>query len=322
VSSPEPELPLLISRQQALASGIADRQVTRLAEGRWTRIRHGYLATVAELGAEQRWKAEVLAVQAAHRRRLVLAGAHAARAWGLPRPLSGWGPISFVSTVSPTRSRTGLVVRVAPLEDDDIDLVGPAIVTTVARTLADCGRLLPGRDGLAMADHALRMRLLTPAQLSEAVGRQKGWPGAVQARRVLELADGRRETALESWSAWAFAELGLPPPVWQVTLLDEHGVFLGRVDTWWEQGVAGEADGRGKYRLRAAERSEPDDEALEAVLLDQRLREMGLRRAGAGVIRWDARDVLQPSRIKLLGEHLHRELTETTHRFRGSVILG
>jgi hypothetical protein len=36
------------------------------------------------------------------------------------------------------------------------------------------------------------------AQLRQALEATKGRPGAVQARRVVELADGRRETPLES----------------------------------------------------------------------------------------------------------------------------
>ena len=44
-------------------------------------------------------------------------------------------------------------------------------------------------------------------------------------------------------------------PHWQVTVLDEEGVFLGRADAYWKEGVAGEADGRAKYRLASLERT-------------------------------------------------------------------
>ncbi len=96
--------------------------------------------------------------------------------------------------------------------------------------------------------------------------RQSGWKDVAQARRVLELADGRRETPFESWSAWAFAVLGVPQPAWQVTITDAAGAFLGRVDGWWPEGVAGEADGDLKYRLAAAERGGATADNLAAVV--------------------------------------------------------
>ena len=136
----------------------------------------------------------------------------------------------------------------------------------------------------------------------------------------MELADGRRETPVESWSAWAFSVQGLPPPVWQVTVLDEEGVFLGRTDAWWKEGVAGEADGRAKYRLGALERTGAvDAEGLARTLDDQRRRERELRQAGVVVVRWEPRDLLQPDRQRRLTAQLVRELGEVRRRprFRG-----
>ncbi len=136
------------------------------------------------------------------------------------------------------------------------------------------------------------------------------------ARRVVALADGRRETAFESWSAWSFDEQGVPQPTWQVEVCDEEGVVIGRVDGLWPEAVAGEADGRAKYRLAARQRGGADAETLAAVLDDERLREMALRRTGLALVRWDPRDVLVPSRAVDLAAHLHRELA------RGGVFRG
>jgi hypothetical protein len=33
-------------------------------------------------------------------------------------------------------------------------------------------------------------------------------------------------------------------PQWQVVITDAGGRFIGRIDAWWPEGVAGEADGR------------------------------------------------------------------------------
>jgi hypothetical protein len=141
---------------------------------------------------------------------------------------------------------------------------------------------------------------------------------------VLALADGRRETPFESWSAWAFATQGLQLPVWQVTVLDEEGAFLGRTDAWWKEGVAGEADGRAKYRLASLERTGAvDAEGLAGALDDERRRERELRQAGVVIVRWEPRDVLRPDRQRRLAAQLARELDDVRRlpRFRGKVLV-
>ena len=139
---------------------------------------------------------------------------------------------------------------------------------------------------------------------------------------VLELVDGRRETPLESWSAWAFASWDVPAPEWQVDILDDAGVFLGRADTWWADGVVGEADGRAKYALAAAERGGVTAGSLADVLHGERRREQAMRTAGADVVRWEARDVLVPDRADELARHLMNALTQARRfsRFCGRAI--
>ena len=141
---------------------------------------------------------------------------------------------------------------------------------------------------------------------------------------MLALADGQRESPFESWSAWAFSVQGLPPPQWQVTVLSDEGVFLGRTDAWWKEGVAGEADGRAKYRLGALERTgSVDAEGLAGTLDDERRRERELRRAGVVIVRWDPRDVLQPDRQRRLAAQLRREIDHAVGhpRFTGQVLI-
>jgi hypothetical protein len=298
------DLPLVVDRTAARLAGLSDAAVSRrLTSGRWTSLRRGAFAPRSALDAETRWRAEIVAARAATGRPLVLSHAHAARAHALPSPLAGWGTPTFTA-VSGSRRYGAVKVLVAALSEHDVVRMGRVPVTSVARTVVDCARILPGRDALAVADAALHRGLVTPQQLAVALAAQQGWPGAAQARLVVALADGRRETPLESWSAWAFAQLGVPPPRWQVTLLDADGVFLGRVDAWWDCGVAGEADGRAKYALPGA-----DGHADEvAAVHDERLRETSMRRTGAGLVRWGAVDVLRPRPAAALGGYLCREL--------------
>ncbi len=325
MTAPDEPLPLVASRRDAVALGWSDEQIERrLRNGTWDPLRRGWFTSNPRLGAEARWRAEVLAAMAAHPRPLVLSHAHAARAHGWPRPLAGWGPLSFTTTVPPARRRRGTAIAVCSLASSDVVLMGRAAVTSAARTVVDCARRLPPHDALAIADAALRRDAVSAAQLVAALAAASGRPGVALARRVLALADGRRETTLESWSAWGLAQAGALPTHWQATVLDEEGTFLGRADAWWEEGVAGEADGQVKYRLGAAERRGlVDAEGLADMLDDERRREREMRRAGVVMVRWGARDVLDPGRADLLAAQLHREraAAASSRSFLGRIVV-
>ncbi len=317
----DPALPGVFGRAEATAAGLSNGQISRrLRSGQWTRLRQGRFAPVGDLDERARWQAEIVAELVEHRRTLVLSHAHAARAWGWPVPLGGWGPLTFTDTGGPVR-RGRVRIAVAPLAADE--RVGSSIlVTSPARTVVDCARTLPARDALAIADAALTSGRVTPLSLEAALTRVRGWPGARQARRVVRLGDGRRESALESWSAWAFDERGLPAPLWQVEVNDVDGELLGRVDAWWREGVAGEADGRGKYRTRALGRGDGDVDGFETVLHEERVREMRLRRTGVQVVRWEARDVLAAGRATELVAYIRGQLVSARGvPFYGSVHL-
>ena len=317
----EQALPSVANREAARAAGFSDDQVTRrLRSGVWTSLRHGRFTATAELADRRRWQAEVLAHAAEHRRPLTLSHAHAARAWGWPSPLDGWGIVTFTATSGPTR-RGSVHITVAPLDPEE-QVQSTVTITSPARTVVDCARTLPGRDGLAVADAALRSRLVPPDQLAGALERVKGWPGAPRARHVVALADGRRESPLESWSEWSFTALGLPAPQWQVDILDGDGLLLGRGDAWWREGVIGEADGRAKYRTRVVERGAATLAGYEAVLHEERGRESRFRRSGALVVRWEARDVLVTVRERELAAYVRTQLKAAENQeFTGSVRL-
>jgi hypothetical protein len=311
----------VFSRIDARTAGLSEEQVRRRAARRWDRLRRGQFVAGA-LDAEHRWRALVLATMRAHRRPLVLSHASAARAWGLPSPLGAPSSITFTTPVPPPRRAGPARVLVAALPDDEVRELGAVRVTDVARTVVDCARRLPSRDGLAIADAALHRGLTDLAELARVLERQRGWPNVARARQVLDLADGRRETPFESWSASAFAVHEVPPPMWQVTITDALGAFLGRVDGWWPEGVAGEADGDLKYRLAAAERGGATAQNLASVADDERRRERGLRRAGVVVVRWSAADVLDPRRAAALAATLREELARADgSRFTGRALL-
>jgi hypothetical protein len=240
-------------------------------------------------------------------RDLVVSHVSAAMLHGLPRPLAGWGRPTLTTNRGFARVRNTAHVLVAPLTPDEVTAADGVPVTTLARTVADCLRHLSGADGLAIADAAAR-RGLPVSRLRAVLENQGGWPGVVQARELCVLIDGRRESPLESWSALAFHHWSVPAPRWQVVVRTADGEFCGRVDAWWPSGLAGEADGRAKYALAAAERGGQDADGLLDTLQRERGREQSLRRAGAEVVRWGSRDVLSDQAAGELALHVRRQL--------------
>jgi hypothetical protein len=311
----------LFTRAQARATGLTDRQIDRrLASGTWLAVRPGILRRVGGAVADDRIP---LAVRAALLgnvgRDLVISHSTAARLFGLPKPLSGWPQPHFTATSGPTRRRSGIQIRVATLGAIEVvDRLGLP-VTSVARTVADCLRTLPGRDGLAMVDAALHRGLVTEEALLTTLMHQTGWPGVARARQVSALAEGRRESPLESWSAWAFAHTGVPAPQWQVEVRDPDGHFLARADSWWP-GVVGEADGRAKYALAAAEKG-GDASAVYEVLHAERRREQLLRDVGTEIVRWSTGDVVKEAAAAHLARRIGGAISMAQDRagFRGVV---
>jgi hypothetical protein len=259
----------------------------------------------------------VLAAQAAITthvsRELVLSHTTAALLHGLAQPLHGWGRPTATSSSGCTRLRDDVHVLVAPLAEADIDASAPQPITSLARTVADCARTMSAFDAIAVADSAAR-RGLTWADLDEVLGRQAGWPGVARARQIAALMSPRRESALESWSAWAFYEWAVPLPEWQVEIFDRRQQFCGRADCWWDPGLAGEADGRAKYALSAAERGGADARGLSDVLDRERRREQSVRRAGAELVRWGAADVLSDGKAGDLAGYIKSQLARLRRR--------
>jgi Protein of unknown function (DUF559) len=155
--------------------------------------------------------------------------------------------------------------------------------TTVARTVVDLARTLPFMDAVVTADSALNQEKTTKRDLRQVLGESKGWPGVKQARRVIDFADDRAESPLESAARVVFAEaspaLSPEPPDLQATI---HGPdWSARVDFLWpEHKVIAEADGLVKYNDRKD-------------LLSERERDHQLREAGYTVIHFTWKELFQ-----------------------------
>jgi len=203
---------------------------------------------------------------------------------GLPMPvhLDGRVPSEVTLATNAGRGRrlAGIQLLSAPLPADQITSGFDVVVTTPARTAVDIA-LMTGADSadaLAVIDAVLHRGLATLVELRRVAAQPHRRPGCARARQLIERADARAESALESRSRMFFVHAGVPMPESQVQLRDEAGL-VGRVDFLWrEHHTIGEADGRGKY--------------LDLdVLYREKRREDRLREMGFQVVRWDFSDL-------------------------------
>lgn len=198
--------------------------------------------------------------------------------WGLP-----------LTRVQVTRHRrTGgrrdpsVHVRSAPLHVDEIEFVDGVAVTCAARIVTDVARTVPFEQAVVVADCALAKGAVNADSLAEAMARQKGWPGAPAARRVLAFADGRSGSVGESRSRVAIARAGLPLPELQWECRNAQGEHVGTVDFWWRaRRLVGEFDGLVKYGRLLKQGQTPAD-----AVVAEKLREDALRDEDTRMVRW------------------------------------
>ena len=172
-------------------------------------------------------------------------------------------------------------------------------MTCLWETVADCLRASTLREGLPIADAALR-RLDVPldAFVAGIAHLGRGRPGVRNALRTASFADPRAESGGESFARAAIIEEGFHIPELQASFRDPVDPWkVIRVDHLFTRAdgslVAGESDGMGKYL---------DEGMLEGrttaeVLVDERQRESHINALGITVMRYRHRDVAQPGRL-------------------------
>ncbi len=266
----------------------------------WQHVRHGVWIRASAWSAltpEQRHAALVQASDLVSRSpgEHVYALESAAAVWGLPA-IDPW-PAHVSRMATGLRTRGSRLVRVRTGPPAEPVAVQGVLVTGVARTVVDLARTGSLARGLAAADHALRHKLCTRAQLQEAAvevpARARGRPRALL---VAELADAQSMSAGESLSRAAMFRLNLPRPELQVRVEDPQGL-VGIADFGWP-GVVGEFDGRRKYGV--APESDPT-RAAEALWREKRREDRFRRRVR--MARWTWADALDEARLaSILGE--------------------
>ena len=271
--------------------GEDDRRIRRARErGESVRLRRGaYVdpATWDTAFPRDRYLADVAAVVATRRTRVVVSHASAACIWGLP--LISW-PRQVHLTEPPNshrRSKNRVTIHRRELSSDEVQTIGDFRVTSLLRTLVDLAGESPFRDAVCALDAALDRRSpsTTKADLFAVAG-QGGLGAPRRAARAIEFASDLAMTPLESLSRVTIAELGFPAPIEQVEFEMSGGRRI--LDFFWpDSRVAGEADGHLKY-------VGPD--AGEAIW-DEKLRQFEFLDHGVQFTRWGWADCRDPRRL-------------------------
>ena len=299
------------TRQQALAAGFAPSAIDwRLRHRVWRRIRRGVYATTDQLG---RLDVAGLHLLSASAQMLAMVGELAVshRSAAAAHRLPWIGEPSMVPVLTrPARgaweSSTSPLLRLAPLPREHVVIMEGVRVTSPARTVIDVARDGGLRQGLLVADAALRAGLSRVA-LAQVAAFCRLWPGAHAANDVVRLADPRAESALESLGRAGMYEQGVPAGELQLVVMRD-GVQLARTDHGWPvYGVIGEADGMAKYDSGA-------------VLRAEKLRQERLEDCGLTVFRYTWSEALH--RPKLIADRFWRAVEVASHRtLRPGVLL-
>lgn len=253
-----------------------------LRSGRLVAVRRGAYAPAALLAAAAREPklaraVDVAAVAATQGRRVVASHLTAAVLHGLD-VLHAPSLIELTSPTGVEKLGRGYRIRVAALPASDVDTHRGVGVTTVARTVVDIARTATRQEALVVADSALHRARVDEKQLRGVVAGCRRWPGSDAAATVVNLADGRAESPLETLGRLLVLQRGFPAPVPQLPIWDDDGV-VAYVDLGWpEQKVVVEFDGMLKYDGR-------DPHALRV----EKLRQEPIERPGWIVVRltWD-----------------------------------
>lgn len=240
---------------------------------------------------------------------VVLSHASAALAHGLPVESDDPGVVHL--TVSPPargRRRSGYHVHVARLDPEDVVELDGVRTTSLTRTASDLARSVPYAWGVIGVDAALR-RGVPREDLREMADRCVRMAGAGTLRRVLDFADPRAESPLESISRVTLVRAGLPAPELQFQVTNDAGWVATSDFAWPDHGVVGEADGAGKYAPALAEGQTPQQAVAATLARDELIRQAGWWPSHWGwAVAWD---------VHRLGEQVRGALNAPPRRRAG-----
>jgi hypothetical protein len=159
----------------------------------------------------------------------VLAGYSAAELLGADCARAG-APAELAWPDAHQRSPAGLIVRQVRLADDERLVRGGLAMTTPLRTAYDLARRCPLVEAVVAADALAGRYGFTGADLAAFAQRYPGARGTLRLADVVGLVEPLAESAMETRLRLVIVHGGLPHPVAQHLVADEHGQIVARVD--------------------------------------------------------------------------------------------
>jgi len=288
----------LFTTEDALGAGYSQTEIRRrVRSGRWQRVRRGVMTT--------REYAQANATAADLHARLAVS---ATLVVGRPSALShesaayehGIAVRSRPEDTKPSITLPPRSLSRVPAVDVYRNTAHPghvwlrpgADVTSPARTVTDLARLRPFADSVIAADSALHQGKTTKEELGTRVADCERWPGWRRALSVVEFADGRAQSPLESLGRVMCFEQELPEPVPQLVVTDRRGRRHHGDLGWMQHRTIAELDGRLKYTDSAAYGSGDPNE----VIYLEKVRRDDIEEAGWEIVRLTHSDVVYRAR--------------------------
>ena len=295
---------LLISSRRLRDEGWNSRGLRVAVESRRLhRVRRGWFIEQSHwrgLLPESRHRAEVVAAAfSAAGSDPVFSHVSAAVLWGLPLYRVRPTRVHVMTSPHKRHSVDGMLRHEGPLPQSDISDIDGIRCTSLARTVLDVARTVSPEAALALTDGALASvggaawdydDEAAESLFGELVARARrpGARGILQARRIVDLANGRAQLPLESVTRYRLHQLGFARPRLQVPVQRPGGGSFW-MDIAVDQSHAFiECDGRAKY-LNDELRGE---RAADQVVLQEKMREDWVR----GVTGWRV--------VRVMSEHM------------------
>jgi hypothetical protein len=276
----------VLTRRQATDSGVTRSDLRYLLRGNaWCRQRRGIYARASEDDQAVALLRRILVARLALDGKGVASHETAAKLYELP--LFGAGSHAPITLTLPPRAPShadlaGIHLHRATLPEKHRTTTRDVPVTTVQRTLLDLARRRSFGASLVPMDAALHRHLVSRQELCDVLADCRGWPGSRRAQEIVDFADPRAESPLESLGRLSFYRHELPTPDLQHEITSPGGHHM-EVDFWWEAyGVVAEADGLDKY-------------TAPEILRQEKLRQERLERMGLRVVRFTWEDILSHS---------------------------
>lgn len=242
----------LVAREQLISIGLTDRQIDYLLQSRRLLLFHSGVYVIP--GTPASWHQKLMAAALSVGDGAAVSHRAAAALWGMDGPFGGVVEV-VGERLDKTRPRGAVTHRSTDLGPAYVTRRFGIPVTTPDRTLLDVGAVVRQHVLDRALDDALARGIVEYDDLLRILLdlARRGRRGVGKLRRSLAERDGVPESVLEAEFQRLIARFGLPAPVYQYELFDEHGVFVARIDAVYpDLKLAIELDGASTRVGRAA----------------------------------------------------------------------